>query len=131
METVIDNLFAFPDNLHVADDGNIWIGTPSFRDSILTFVDGSTKFRRMIINARMPLWLFIGLANMKYAGGFKLNPETGKIMAYLYGNTDRIDFVTAVSERGGKVFFSSLKHDLVGVVNSSVLELESSKTKKD
>lgn len=40
-------------------------------------IDHLTIVRKVILNMKMPLQGFLALANMKYAGGIKVNPETG------------------------------------------------------
>lgn len=69
----------YPDNVKLSESGDLWVAIPALRDSFSNIVDHNSIIRRIILNLRMPLGLFIRVANMKYAGGIKVNPKTGEI----------------------------------------------------
>lgn len=51
----------------------------------------------MLINLRVPLSMFLALANMKYAGGIKVNPQTGQVVDYFFGDGDRINCISGIN----------------------------------
>jgi len=53
------------------------VAIPALRDSFSNIIDHNSLIRRVIINLRVPLSMFLAIANMKYAGGVKINPKTG------------------------------------------------------
>lgn len=54
---------------------------------------------------------------MSYVGGIKVDPRTGKIVDYLFGKPERIQFVTGIVQRNGKVYLASLKENVIAVVD--------------
>jgi ribose transport system permease protein len=72
---VVDNILGYPDNVKLASDGNLWIALPALRDSLSNIIDRNSLLRRVLINLRVPLGMFLALANMKYAGGIKIDPK--------------------------------------------------------
>lgn len=59
----------------------------------------------------------MGAANMSYSGGLKVDPKTGKVIDYFFGEPKRINFVTGIVERNRKLYLASLKHDLIAIVD--------------
>jgi secreted PhoX family phosphatase len=51
---VIDNLFGYPDNIKIAEDGQLWVAIPTLRDKVTTFMDNHPILRKALINARIP-----------------------------------------------------------------------------
>lgn len=70
---------------------------PALRDSFSNIIDHNSIIRRMLINLRVPLSMFLALANMKYAGGIKVNPQTGQVVDYFFGNGDRINCISGIN----------------------------------
>lgn len=114
---VLDSILGYPDNMKITKSGDLWIGIPSFRDHVTDLLDGSVLVRKILLNLRVPTWLFMGAANMKYSGGIKVNPKAGKIIDYFFGKTDSINFVTSIQENNGKVYLASLFHGKIGVAD--------------
>ena len=54
----------------------------------------------------------------KVAGGIKINSQTGAIIDIIFGEPDKISFVTTILEKNGKYYFSSLKNPTVVVANA-------------
>ena len=59
----------------------------------------------------------MALANFSYSGGLKVDPQTGQVIDYLFGPSKKINFVTAVVERHRKVYMTSLKHNVIAVID--------------
>lgn len=114
---LIDKLIGYPDNLKITDDNKIWVAIPSLRDKVNIFIDNQPFLRKALINTRMPEWMFLKFANLAYAGGIKIDPSTGKIVDYLFGKGDKINFVTSVVEKNNRVYMSSLKHNRIAVID--------------
>lgn len=76
------------DNIKIADDGNIWVGTPSLRDHVNNLVDRYPILRKLILNIRVSLHFFMSIANFEYSGGVKVNPHTHEVVEHIYGQLD-------------------------------------------
>lgn len=76
----MENILGYPDNVKFSEDGNLWVAIPALRDGMSNLIDHTTLLRKFILNVRMPLEMFLALANMKYAGGIKVNPQNGEII---------------------------------------------------
>lgn len=110
-------MIGYPDNLKLTEDGKIWVAIPSLRDKVNIFIDNHPAIRKALINARIPESIFILFANLEYSGGLKIDPSTGEVIDYFFGQSKKIDFVTSVVERNKKVYMSSLKHNVVAVID--------------
>ena len=99
------------------EKGELWVATPGIRDNVSNLVDRSTIIRRILLNIRLPLGLFLFLANKTKVGGVKIDPATGEIVEYFYGQPDRIDFITGITEHQGKLYLSSIKNRCIAVVD--------------
>lgn len=73
------------------------MAVPALRDSFSNIIDNNSILRRVLLNLRVPLGGFLALANMKYAGGIKINPATGEIVDYLFGKSDNIDCISGIN----------------------------------
>lgn len=80
------------------DKGELWLATPALRDSVSAFIDNSVILRRIILNIRTPLALFILVTNRSLSGGIKIDPIKGEIIDYMYGKSDKTDFITGITE---------------------------------
>lgn len=116
-QVVADNLIGYPDNLKITEDGKLWVAIPSLRDKTSVFIDNHPAFRKALINARIPERIFLLFANLEYSGGLKIEPESGKVVDYLFGKSKMINFVTGIVERNKKVYMSSLKHNVIAVID--------------
>mgnify|MGYP000452785462 CR=1 FL=1 len=76
IKIILENILGYPDNVKLTESGDLWIAVPALRDSFSNIIDHNSIIRRVILNLRMPLGMFITLANMKYAGGIRVNPKT-------------------------------------------------------
>ena len=54
---------------------------------------------------------------MSYSGGLKVDPKTGKVIDYFFGEPKRINFVTGIVERNRKLYLASLKHNVIAIVD--------------
>lgn len=70
---------------------------PALRDSFTNMIDNNPILRKVIINLRMPLGVFLALSNMRYAGGIKINQKTGEIVDYFFGDADKIDCISGIN----------------------------------
>lgn len=75
----------------------MWIALPALRDSFSNIIDNNSIIRRVLINLRTPLGLFLALANMKYAGGIKVDAKTGEIKQYFFGHGDKINCISGIN----------------------------------
>ena len=112
---VMANLPGFPDNLKVTEDNKLWVAIPSLRDPVTNMLDNYPLVRKMIINSRIPLWLFLSVANFSFSGAMKIDPTTGKVEEYFLGKSESIYFVTGALERGKKVYLTSLVNNFIAV----------------
>lgn len=80
VEIITDNILGYVDNIKMNDKGELWVATPGIRDNVSNLVDRSTIIRRILLNIRLPLGLFLFLANKTKAGGVKIDPATGEIV---------------------------------------------------
>ncbi len=74
-EILIDNLHGYPDNIKFDDDGNILVAFPAVRDAIMTKMDRLPFMRKILLY--VPEKLLNVFANLKCAGGIRINPKTG------------------------------------------------------
>lgn len=51
------------DNFKLTEDEFLWVGAPSLRDQVTNLIDKYASIRRLLINLRIPTWLFMGAAN--------------------------------------------------------------------
>ena len=55
--------------------------------------------------------------NPKRAGGIRVNIDSGKIMEYIFGAPTKINLVTTLLEKNGKLYFSSLKNPTILILS--------------
>lgn len=126
---ITKNILGYPDNVKLSESGDLWVAIPALRDSFSNIIDHNSILRRIILNLRVPLGGFLALANMKYAGGIKINPETGEIVEYLFGKADNIDCISGINEKDGKVYLSSLAKNKIAIVDVKEQEMERQRQK--
>lgn len=114
---VSDNLLGFPDNLKITEDNKLWVAIPSLRDQVTNLIDNNALIRKMIINSKIPVGLFLALANFSLSGAIKIDPHSGQVEDYFMGKSDDIYFVTGALQRGNKVYLSSLGNDFIAVLH--------------
>lgn len=68
---------------------------------------------------------------MKYAGGIKVNPQNGEIIEYFFGKGDKINCISGINERDGKLYLSSLGQDRIALVNLKNNERETQEGDKN
>lgn len=61
--------------------------------------------------------MFLAIANMKYAGGIKVNPKTGAVVDYFFGSSDHIDCISGINQNRGRLYLSSLARNKIAVVD--------------
>lgn len=114
---MIDKIIGYGDNLKITEDGELWMAVPAIRDRVNIMMDNSVLLRKAIINSRIFGNVYNYLVNRSYVGGLKIDPAKGKVLDYLFGKGDRINFITSMIERGRKVYFSSIQHNVIGVLD--------------
>ena len=117
VEIITENIVGYVDNVKINEKGELWVATPTFRDSVTNLIVKSTIIRRILLNLRLPLGLFLLLANKTKVGGIKIDPENGEILDYFYGKPERIDYITGITEHKGKLYLSSLTSRCIAVVD--------------
>ena len=81
------NIPGFPDNLKITKDNKLWIALPSQRDAVTNMIDNNPSIRKMLINSKIPLKLFLSFANFELSGAIKIDPNTGKVEDYFLGKS--------------------------------------------
>lgn len=77
IELVIGDILGYPDNVKITKSGELWVAIPALRDSLTHIIDHNPVLRKIMLNMRTPLSMFLMVANMKYSGGIKVNPKKG------------------------------------------------------
>ena len=116
-ELLIENLFGFPDNLKLNDQGQLLVGIPSTRSAFTEKLlqNPLAKKIAMYLPERVNYAL-----NPKRAGGIKIDTKTGKIVEYLFGAPTKTSFVTSIVEKNGKTYFASLRSPTILVLDPTV-----------
>lgn len=94
---MVDNIFGYPDNVKQTASGDLWVALPALRDAFSNIIDNNVVIRRVLLNLRVPLGMFLALANMKYAGGIRVNPHTGEIVEYFFGDSSKINCISGMT----------------------------------
>jgi sugar lactone lactonase YvrE len=103
-EVFIENLSAFPDNVSTGSDGLIWIALASPRVKTLDLVQ---RLPRRARNAVLALPERLQPQPSPTVGALGLNAD-GRIVREYSGEIDGFTMLTAVRERDGWLYFSSL-----------------------
>ncbi len=112
-QLLVDNLFGFPDNLKLTDDGFLTVGIPSVRDKFTDLLNSQVFLRKLMMY--LPERLMYSLVK-KYAGGIKVDTSSGEIVKYMFGAPMKTSFVTTVLEKKGKTYFASLRSPTIIVL---------------
>jgi hypothetical protein len=89
-EVVLDRILGYPDNVKVSESGHLWVAIPALRDQITDIMDQIPLLRKVILNLRIPLKLFLVIANSSYDGGIKVDQSTGEIIEYFFEDRPEI-----------------------------------------
>lgn len=117
MSLLSRDLPGYPDNIHVSHDGNLWVSLPALRDWVSGTVERIKVLRKISINARMTLGMFLMVANMKYAGGVKIDSRNGNVLEYFFGQGSHIHCISGINEHKGTLYLSSLTENKIAVVS--------------
>ena len=85
---IFDNLIGFPDNLKITEDNKLWVAIPSLRDKVTNMLDNNPIIRKILINSKIPLALFLNMANFSFSGAIKIDPHNGQVEDYFLGKSD-------------------------------------------
>jgi len=83
-EPFIENLPGNTDNIKINDNKELWVAIPAFR-SLLSEIGFNTKFMRNVLVYFDMEWVLEKFADFRYAGGFKVDTKTGKIVQEVFG----------------------------------------------
>ena len=67
----------------------------------------------------------------KIAGGIKIDLKTGEIKQYIFGSTSQTHTTTTILEKGGKLYFASLRSPTIVVVDMKDVRNVGNKAKKE
>nr|XP_043618638.1 protein STRICTOSIDINE SYNTHASE-LIKE 4-like [Erigeron canadensis] len=112
VDTFIDNLPGFPDNIKLAPDGSYWIAILQFTSSRMNFVHSSKAIKHLL--AMYPKLFNQIKAYDRSAMVLKVGSD-GRIIKRLDDPNGKVaSFVTSVLEFEGNIYFGSLKNNYVG-----------------
>ena len=113
---LLNNMFGYVDNVKFSDTGDLLLSMIITRDFLSEFIKDKPRLRTFLMN--FPEKLSMSLMK-KRAGGIRVDPSTGEIKEYMFGAPTKISFVSAINERNGKTYFSSLKNPTIVVLDRS------------
>jgi hypothetical protein len=61
--------------------------------------------------------MMMKFAHFGFPGGIKVDPTVGSITEYFFGKPDRMVYVTTIVESNNKLYMSSLKGNLIAVID--------------
>ena len=112
VETVIDNLPGYPDNINLASDGNYWLALVGMRSPALDLAWKMPGFRRRMAK-RVPLdeWLF---PNLNTGCVVKFN-EKGEILESLWDlKALNHPMITSMREHRGYLYLGGISNNRIG-----------------
>ena len=112
VETVMDNLPGYPDNINLASDGNYWLALVGMRSPALDLAWRMPGFRRRMVK-RVPLdeWLF---ANLNTGCVVKFN-EKGEILESLWDMKGvNHPMITSMREHRGYLYLGGISNNRIG-----------------
>jgi ribose transport system permease protein len=112
VETVIDNLPGFPDNINLASDGNYWLALVGMRTPTLDLAWKMPGFRRRMAKL-VPIdeWLF---PNINTGCVAKFN-EKGEILESLWDmHSANHPMITSMREHRGYLYLGGLRNNRIG-----------------
>ena len=113
---IFENLIGFPDNLKITEDNKLWVAIPSLRDKVTNLLDNNPLIRKILINSKIPLALFLKMGNFSFSGAIKIDPHYGQVEDYFLGKSDEIYMVTGAVQRGNKIYLAGLVNDFIAVL---------------
>jgi len=117
LETLIENLPGFPDNLSTGLEGRFWLGLPSPRNVILDKLADSPNLRKII--QRLPA--FVRPKAVAY-GHVVAFDESGNILMSLQDPEGAYPITTGVFETESALYISSLMAGSVGKLDKARLK---------
>ncbi len=112
VETVIDNLPGYPDNINLASDGNYWLALVGMRSPVLDLAWKMPGFRRRMAK-RVPIdeWLF---PNLNTGCVVKFN-EKGEILESLWDlKALNHPMITSMREHRGYLYLGGISNNRIG-----------------
>jgi ribose transport system permease protein len=112
VETVIDNLPGFPDNINLSSDGNYWLAMVGMRSPALDLAWRMPGFRRRMAK-RVPLdeWLF---PNINTGCVLKFN-EAGDILETYWDQAGvNHPMITSMREHRGYLYLGGIMNNRIG-----------------
>ncbi len=109
VETVIDNLPGFPDNISRGSNGVYWIGLVSPRSGALDGLSGSAFLRKIV--QRLPAFL---RPKAKHFGHIIAINDNGEVIHNLQDPLGMYGHTTGAIEVGDKLYVSSLHDTAIG-----------------
>lgn len=105
-QTLLDNIFGYPDNLEMNQVGELYVGIPAIRDQSTQSLNEMPEIRKLFMF--VPESLLV-LSLRKIAGGIKVDTATGKIIKYIFGDPAITYSITTLLQRNGILYMSSLR----------------------
>ena len=110
MDTVIENLPGFPDNLNKGQDGRYWIGLTSERSKVLDNLSGKPFMRKLV--QRLPASMRPKAVNYGFVFAIDMN---GKVLVQYQDPSGAYPLTTGATEPGdGWLYIGSLSGKEIG-----------------
>jgi ribose transport system permease protein len=112
VETVLENLPGFPDNINLASDGHFWLALSGMRSPALDLAWRMPGFRRRMVK-RLPIdeWLF---PNINTGCVLKFN-ERGDVLESLWDlGGEKHPMITSMREHTGELFLGGISNNRIG-----------------
>lgn len=114
VETIIDNLPGFPDNINPAQDGGFWVGLVSPRNDLVDNISDKPFLRKMIM--RLPE--VVRPKPERYGFVIKID-ENGNVLENMQDPAGSYALTTgAITAADGTVYISSLTEPKLGVLKA-------------
>nr|WP_218628140.1 SMP-30/gluconolactonase/LRE family protein [Variovorax sp. dw_954] len=113
VESVIDNLPGYPDNINLASDGNYWLAMVGMRSPSYDLAMRMPGFRKRMAQ-RLPLdeWLF---PNINTGCVLKFN-EAGEVLETLWDlGGENHPMITSMREHKGHLYLGGISNNRIGV----------------
>jgi ribose transport system permease protein len=112
VETVMDNLPGYPDNINLASDGNYWLALVGIRSPALDLAWKMPGFRlRMVKRVPLDEWLF---PNLNAGCVVKFN-EKGEILESLWDmHGANHPMITSMREHRGHLYLGGISNNRIG-----------------
>ena len=113
---LLENLSGYADNLKLSDTGDLLVAIILTRDPLLELIKDKPALRKYLMYVPDKL---IRAVTAKRAGGLRVDPQTGEIKEYIFGAPTKLNSVSTINERNGKLYFSSLFYPTILVLDRS------------